>query len=516
MDLADLTRDLEALQTEALASIAAAHDVATLEALVLDVLGKKGRLTGVLRGIGALPAEDRPRVGAIANTVRSAIESAMAERGSGLKGSELASRLAAEAVDVTTPGRPIRRGTLHPVNETIAEIAEIFGQFGFVVYEGPEIEDDVRNFQMLNIPPDHPARDLWDTLYVDVEGHLLRTHTSPGQIRVMHQERPPIRALLPGRCFRYEAIDASHASEFFQVEGLMVDEGTTMGDLKGLLDQFAKAMYGADKRTRFRPGYYPFTEPSVAFDVECVVKKSPRRRPPTPAPPPLPSCVRIRRPTSPPYRHPPRTRRPTSPPYRHPPRTRRTRERHPPMHSPRPSRPSPSPTLRRTQTELRSNQTEPRPNRPSPAARPQPRPPTVPRPSRPRQTQTLSSATCPRPKSTCVHRRVPRQVTADRRALALPRCGTSSAQADSAEASDDTGTSASADSDPLPSDSASALAGTLSSGEAAQSVDEPADALSLPIGDKSSAEADSAEASDDAQCRRRRRRRRRRRCRLTW
>ena len=124
---------------------------------------------------------------------------------------------------------------------------------------------------MLNIPPDHPARDLWDTLYVDVEGRLLRTHTSPGQIRVMHSETPPIRALLPGRCFRYEAIDASHGSEFFQVEGLMVDEGTTMADLKGLLDQFAKAMYGADKRTRFRPGYYPFTEPSVAFDVECLV-----------------------------------------------------------------------------------------------------------------------------------------------------------------------------------------------------------------------------------------------------
>ena len=140
-----------------------------------------------------------------------------------------------------------------------------------MTYEGPEVEDDVTNFQMLNIPPDHPARDLWDTLYVDIEGHLLRTHTSPGQIRVMRSTAPPIRALLPGRCYRYEAIDASHASEFFQVEGLMVDEGTTMGDLKGLLDQFAKAMYGADKRTRFRPGYYPFTEPSVAFDVECLV-----------------------------------------------------------------------------------------------------------------------------------------------------------------------------------------------------------------------------------------------------
>ena len=152
------------------------------------------------------------------------------------------------------------------------EIAEIFGQFGFVIYEGPEIEDDLTNFQMLNIPPDHPARDLWDTLYVDVEGHLLRTHTSPGQIRVMHEATPPIRALLPGRCFRYEAIDASHASEFFQVEGLMVDEGTTMGDLKGLLDQFAKAhVRRTTRKTRFRPGYYPFTEPSVAFDVECVV-----------------------------------------------------------------------------------------------------------------------------------------------------------------------------------------------------------------------------------------------------
>ncbi len=271
MDLADLTRDLEALRAEALESIAAAPDAAAIDALELDVLGKKGRLTGVLRGIGGLPADDRPRVGAIANTVRAAIEAALAERGQAVRGSELSARLVAETVDVTTPGRPFRRGTLHPSIEAMGEIADIFEQFGFVVYESPEIEDDRTNFQMLNIPPDHPARDLWDTLYVDVEGRLLRTHTSPGQIRVMQTEKPPIRALLPGRCFRYEAIDASHASEFFQVEGLMVDEGTTMADLKGLLDQFAKAMYGADKRTRFRPGYYPFTEPSVAFDVECLV-----------------------------------------------------------------------------------------------------------------------------------------------------------------------------------------------------------------------------------------------------
>ena len=271
MDLADLTRDLAALQSEALASIDSAADVAALDALELDILGKKGRLTTVLRGIGALPAEDRPKVGAIANTVRTAIEEALTARSTTLRGSELEARLSAEAVDVTTPGRSVRRGTLHPSIEAMREITEIFEQFGFVAYESPEIEDDLTNFQMLNIPPDHPARDLWDTLYVDVEGRLLRTHTSPGQIRVMQTETPPIRALLPGRCFRYEAIDASHGSEFFQVEGLMIDEGTTMADLKGLLVQFAQAMYGEDKRTRFRPGYYPFTEPSVAFDVECLV-----------------------------------------------------------------------------------------------------------------------------------------------------------------------------------------------------------------------------------------------------
>jgi phenylalanyl-tRNA synthetase alpha chain len=271
VDLARMTAELHALRDETVAAAGAAAETETLEALELDVLGKKGRLTTVLRGIGALPAEDRPKVGAIANEVRIAVEGALAAAAQTLGSKELDARLAAERVDVTTPGRPIRRGSLHPINETIAAIAEVFAQFGFVVYEGPEVEDDTTNFRMLNIPPDHPARDLWDTLYVDLPEHLLRTHTSPGQIRVMHQERPPIRALLPGRCFRYEAVDASHASEFFQVEGLMVDEGTTMADLKGLLDQFAHAMFGADRATRFRPGYYPFTEPSVAFDILCVI-----------------------------------------------------------------------------------------------------------------------------------------------------------------------------------------------------------------------------------------------------
>jgi phenylalanyl-tRNA synthetase alpha chain len=271
VDLAQLTHDLESLATEAAASIAAAADVAALEAVEIEVLGKKGRLTGVLRGIGGLPPEDRPKVGSIANAVRARIEGAIAERRLLLGASELEARLAAERIDVTTPGRPIRRGSHHPSLEAMAKIVAIFGQFGFVTLESPEIEDDKTNFQLLNIPADHPARDLWDTLYVDLPNRLLRTHTSPGQIHAMRTFEPPIRVLLPGRCYRYEAIDASHASEFFQVEGLMVDEGTTLGDLRGLLDAFAHAMFGAGKKTRFRPGYYPFTEPSVAFDVECLV-----------------------------------------------------------------------------------------------------------------------------------------------------------------------------------------------------------------------------------------------------
>ncbi|HWP62782.1 MAG TPA: phenylalanine--tRNA ligase subunit alpha [Candidatus Binatia bacterium] len=266
-----MTRQLELLRDETLAAAAAAPDLASLERLQIDVLGRKGRLTAVLRGIGSLPADDRPKVGAVANAVRAAIEAAVAERRETLRAEAIATRIAGERVDVTLPGRPVPRGSRHPIPETIAAIAEVFGQFGFVVYEGPEVETDVHNFQMLNIPLDHPARDLWDTLYVDLDGYLLRTHTSPGQIRVMARERPPIRALLPGRCFRYEAVDASHGFEFFQVEGLMIDEGTSMADLRGLLDEFAGALFGAGRATRFRPGYYPFTEPSVAFDVRCVV-----------------------------------------------------------------------------------------------------------------------------------------------------------------------------------------------------------------------------------------------------
>jgi phenylalanyl-tRNA synthetase alpha chain len=272
VDLATLTAQLRALRDEALPRIAGAPDLAALDELDLHYLGRKGgALSGLMRGIGALPVEDRPRVGVVVNEVREAVETALVGARGRAGTAALEARLTAETVDVTAPARRIARGSLHPVLETVARIEEIFGQFGFVSYEGPEVESDVTNFQMLNIPPDHPARDLWDTLYLDVEGGLLRTHTSPGQIVVMHRERPPIRALLPGRCFRYEATDASHASEFYQVEGLMVDEGTNLADLKGQLVEFAHAMFGEGTATRFRPGYYPFTEPSVAFDIGCLV-----------------------------------------------------------------------------------------------------------------------------------------------------------------------------------------------------------------------------------------------------
>jgi phenylalanyl-tRNA synthetase alpha chain len=278
VDVASFSVQLEELRAHAVTAIAAADSPEALDTIETSMLGRKGALKALLGGIGQLPAEDRPKVGALANPVRSAIEEALAERRVGLQAEALEARLAAEAVDVTLPGRPLWRGSLHPLAETAREIARIFSQFGFVVVDSPEVETDSLNFDALNIPRDHPARDLWDTIYVkDPEGEtredrlLLRTHTSPGQIRVMQDSEPPIRVLTPGRCYRYEAVDASHGFEFFQLEALMVDEGTTMAHLRGLLDEFAHAMFGADRATRFRPGYYPFTEPSVAFDIGCVV-----------------------------------------------------------------------------------------------------------------------------------------------------------------------------------------------------------------------------------------------------
>jgi phenylalanyl-tRNA synthetase alpha chain len=279
VDLETFRTQLDALRVRALDAIAGSTTPDELLAVDAAYLGRKGELRTLLGGIGALPPEDRPRVGAMANPIREEVEAAIATRRGRLESIALEVRLAAERTDVTLPGRPLLRGSLHPIRETEREIARILGQFGFVVVESPEVETDELNFQALNIPEDHPARDLWDTLYVREDAavpaggprYLLRTHTSPGQIRAMREAQPPIRILTPGRCFRYEAVDASHAFEFFQVEGLMIDEGTSMAHLRGLLDAFAHAMFGSGRATRFRPGYYPFTEPSVAFDIGCVV-----------------------------------------------------------------------------------------------------------------------------------------------------------------------------------------------------------------------------------------------------
>jgi phenylalanyl-tRNA synthetase alpha chain len=280
VDAATFRTRLEQLEERASAAIDSAATPDELEAVAAGVLGRKGELRDLLGTIGALPAEERPLVGGLANPVRERLEASIEGRRAALEGAALGSRLEAEVEDVTLPGRPRWRGSLHPIRETEREIVRIFGQFGFVSVESPEVETDELNFQALNIPDDHPARDLWDTIYVrppaTADGgagprYLLRTHTSPGQIRAMRESEPPIRILTPGRCYRYEAVDASHGFEFFQVEGLMVDDGTSMATLRGLLDAFAHEMFGATRATRFRPGYYPFTEPSVAFDIGCVV-----------------------------------------------------------------------------------------------------------------------------------------------------------------------------------------------------------------------------------------------------
>ena len=283
-DSAALLAEIARLRADAEARLAAAASAETVDALRAELLGRHGSLTAVLRQLSGVPAEERATVGAAANEAREALEVAVAARLAAVAGGELEARLAAETVDMTFPSRPVRIGHLHPLMTVERDLREIFHGFGFEVFEGPEIETDRMNFELLNIPPDHPSRDLWDTLYVaepgSVErgdprpaedGTILRTHTSPVQIRAMQALTPPIRVLTPGRCFRYEAVDASHGFEFFQVEGLVVDRDTTMADLKGMLEEFARAMFGDGTKTRFRPGYYPFTEPSAAFDIGCLV-----------------------------------------------------------------------------------------------------------------------------------------------------------------------------------------------------------------------------------------------------
>ena len=261
-----MKENLEQIRSEALAAIAA--DGADLEALRVKYLGKKGELTAVLRGMGQLSPEERPVVGQIANDVRADIEEAMKTRKDSLAAEALERQLKEEKLDVTMPGTASKMGHVHPLNLVQRDLEDIFIGLGFSIEEGPEVEYDYYNFQALNIPEDHPARDTQDTFYI-TEKMLLRTQTSSVQARVMENQKPPIRIISPGRVYRSDAMDATHSPLFHQLEGLVIDKGITMGDLRGTLDTFAKQEFGSDTRIRFRPHHFPVTEPSAEVDISC-------------------------------------------------------------------------------------------------------------------------------------------------------------------------------------------------------------------------------------------------------
>ena len=259
---------LQKIKEEALAAIAAPD--ADLESLRIRYLGKKGELTLVLRGMGALSPEERPIVGQMANEVRADIEEALAEKVRLQKEANLLKQLQDEKIDVTFPASASRVGHLHPLTQVQRTIEDIFIGMGFSIVEGPEVEYDYYNFQALNIPENHPARDTQDTFYI-TDNILLRSQTSPVQVRTMEKQKPPIRIISPGRVYRSDAVDSTHSPLFHQIEGLVVDKGITMGDLKGMLETFAKTLVGEDARLRFRPHHFPFTEPSAEVDVSCFV-----------------------------------------------------------------------------------------------------------------------------------------------------------------------------------------------------------------------------------------------------
>ncbi len=263
----NMNENLEQIRVDALAAVESAT-VSDLDALRVKYLGKKGELTAILRGMGQLSAEERPVVGQIANEVRTAIEDAINARRTVLEAEALESRLAAERLDVTMPGTAPRMGHMHPLTMVQHDLEDIFIGLGFSIVEGPEVEYDYYNFQALNIPEEHPARDTQDTFYI-TDKVLLRTQTSSVQARVMEVQKPPIRIISPGRVYRSDAMDATHSPLFHQLEGLVVDKGITMGDLRGTLDTFAKQEFGSDTRIRFRPHHFPFTEPSAEVDISC-------------------------------------------------------------------------------------------------------------------------------------------------------------------------------------------------------------------------------------------------------
>lgn len=259
---------LKQLQQEAAELLETVKEAKEVEDIRVKYLGKKGALTEVLRSMGSLPKEERPVVGQIANEVRESLEKAISETKERIHSEAMEERLAKEIIDVTMPGNPPVRGSRHPLTQALDELKEVFIGMGFTVVEGPEVETVSNNFDMLNAPPNHPSRDFSDTFYIN-EDTILRTQTSPVQVRVMKQNKPPIRVISPGRCFRNDTPDATHSPMFNQLEGLVIDEKSTLGDLKGSLEIFAKHLFGEHTRTKFRPHYFPFTEPSAEVDVTC-------------------------------------------------------------------------------------------------------------------------------------------------------------------------------------------------------------------------------------------------------
>ena len=259
---------LQQIRQQAADALAQAGDLKALDDLRVKYLGKMGELTVILKQMGKLSAEERPKVGQLANEVRSGIEALVEERTAAVKAALLDQKLALEKLDVTMPGRAAPLGKLHPLTKVLEEVKEIFLGMGFSVAEGPEVETDYYNFEALNIPKDHPARDTQDTFYIS-DNVLLRTQTSPVQVRTMEKQKPPIRVIAPGRVYRSDAVDATHSPLFHQIEGLVVDRGVTMADLKGTLEMFAKRLYGEEAVVRFRPHHFPFTEPSAEMDFQC-------------------------------------------------------------------------------------------------------------------------------------------------------------------------------------------------------------------------------------------------------
>ena len=265
-----LLHDLDSTVREAIATLAAAKNAVELEQVKARYLGKTGTLTALLKQLGTLPPEERRDAGAKVNLAKGEVESALEQRRQALEATVLQARLGAEALDVTLPGRGLKRGGVHPITQTIERIQAIFASLGFAVADGPEIETDFHNFTALNIPQNHPARAMHDTFYID-DGRVLRTHTSPVQVRYMLKNKPPIRIIAPGRVYRVDS-DVTHTPMFHQVEGLWVDEQATFAGLKGLLIEFARGFFERDDlQARFRPSFFPFTEPSAEMDIGCVM-----------------------------------------------------------------------------------------------------------------------------------------------------------------------------------------------------------------------------------------------------